>query len=265
MAAGYVLFRRLLTRYALILVLVLGSVLAIAHGTAHFKSVSLQITRPVFTIPYWNWQSTVSLALPLMIVSLTDQLFPGMAILRVSVYQTPARPILMITGAVSTLVALFGGIAVVIAASTAALCTGTDAHRDPEKRYIAGIANGVFYLLSGIFAGTDVLLFAALPKAFVAVLAGLALLGPTLSNLIALVQDEQPREASFITFVATASGMSFLAWICILGHRHRLVDPSRLGRDGQTEAQLAAGRTTVETNFPPTTVEPAMVMPCKAP
>jgi len=98
-------------------------------------------------------QSTVSLALPLVLVSLTGQFLPGLAILRVSGYQTPARPVLMITGAVSMVVALFGGITVVIAAITAALCTGADAHRDPNKRYIAGIANGFFYLLGGIFCG----------------------------------------------------------------------------------------------------------------
>lgn len=228
MVAAYVIFRRLLPRYALIVVLVLGSIFAVVHGTAHFESVSLQITRPEFIVPHWTLQSTVSLALPLVLVSLTGQFLPGLAILRVSGYQTPARPVLMITGAVSMVVALFGGITVVIAAITAALCTGADAHRDPNKRYIAGIANGFFYLLGGIFAGTVVLLFAALPKGFVAVLAGLALLGATLSNLIALVQDEQHREASFITFVATASGMSFLGlgsafWGIVIGSLAHLV------------------------------------------
>jgi benzoate membrane transport protein len=80
------------------------------------------------------------------------------------------------TGLASVLVAFTGGITIVIAAITAALCTGTDSHRDPQRRYVAGIANGLFYLIGGTFAGTVVMLFAALPNAFVAVLAGLALL-----------------------------------------------------------------------------------------
>ncbi|BDC45235.1 hypothetical protein PTKU15_85320 [Paraburkholderia terrae] len=66
------------------------------------------------------------------------------------------------------------------------------------------------------------MLFAALPSAFVAVLAGLALLGAIATNVIGLVQDEAHREASLIKFVATASNMSFLGlgaafWGIVLG------------------------------------------------
>jgi benzoate membrane transport protein len=146
---------------------------------------------------------------PLVIVSLTGQFLPGFAILRASGYHTPSRPVLIGTSLASMLVACTGGITIVIAAITAALCTGPDAHRDPARRYVAGIANGLFYLVGGTFAGTVVMLFAALPNAFVAVLAGLALLGAIAANIVGLVHDEAHREASFITFVATASGMSF--------------------------------------------------------
>ena len=109
----------------------------------------------------------------------------------------------------SLLVACFGGVTIVVAAITAALCTGKDAHEDPDKRYVAGIANGVFYLLGGLFSGAIVLLFAALSKALVAILAGLALIGAITTNLLAVLQDEEQREAAMITFLATASGMSY--------------------------------------------------------
>jgi benzoate membrane transport protein len=42
------------------------------------------------------------------------------------------------------LTAPFGGITTVLAAITAALCTGKEAHADPARRYVAGVANGVF-------------------------------------------------------------------------------------------------------------------------
>ncbi|SAK51350.1 benzoate membrane transport protein [Caballeronia fortuita] len=72
------------------------------------------------------------------------------------------------------------------------------------------------------------LLFAALPNAFVAVLAGLALLGAITANVVGLVQDEAHREASFIAFIATASNMSFLGlgsafWGIVLGALAHLV------------------------------------------
>lgn len=222
MIASYIVFRRLWPRYSIVLVLLAGIALAVLTGGTNLSSLSLKLATPVFITPEWTWDSTLSLALPLVLVSLTGQFLPGMAILKVSGYNTPARPLLVGTSMASVVVALFGGINVVIAAITAALCTGKDAHEDPSRRYVAGIANGVFYLVGGLFAGTIVLLFTALPKEFIAVLAGLALVGAISSNVVGTVQDEENREAAVITFLATASNMSFLGlgsafWGVVIG------------------------------------------------
>lgn len=123
-------------------------------------------------------------------------------------YHQPTRPILAGTALISIFTAFFGGISVVLAAITAAICTGKDAHPDPDKRYVAGIANGVFYLIGGTFAGTIVLLFSAVPPALVASLAGLALIGAIMSNIKLLAESPRHIEAAIITFLATASGMS---------------------------------------------------------
>lgn len=222
MVAAYILFKRLLPRYCIVLVLVCGAVLAVLLGQTHLGGVSLSLATPMFIRPEWTLGTTLSLAIPLVMVSLTGQHLPGMAVLRVSGYDTPARPIITATSLASIAVAFFGGITIVIAAITAALCTGKDAHDDPAKRYVAGIANGVFYLIGGLFGSTIVLLFATLPKEFVAVLAGLALIGAIVANVQGTVQEEDHREASMITFLATASGMSFIGlssafWGVVIG------------------------------------------------
>lgn len=209
MIVTYIVFRKILPRYAIVLVLLIGALIAMLTGVLNLSTVELHVTTPVWTAPEWTWQSTLSFTIPLIIVSLTGQFLPGMAILKLSGYQTPTKPILAVTGIASLLVAFFGGITIVIAAITAALCTGKDAHEDADRRYIAGIANGVFYLIGGLMAGTIVALFTSLPKEFVAVLAGLALLGAITTNVLAVVQEEEHREASMITFLATASGMTF--------------------------------------------------------
>ena len=209
MIVTYIVFRKILPRYAIVLVLLIGALIAMLTGVLNLSTVELHVTTPVWTAPEWTWQSTLSFTIPLIIVSLTGQFLPGMAILKLSGYQTPAKPILAVTGIASLLVAFFGGITIVIAAITAALCIGKDAHEDADRRYIAGIANGVFYLIGGLMAGTIVALFTSLPKEFVAVLAGLALLGAITTNVLAVVQEEEHREASMITFLATASGMTF--------------------------------------------------------
>lgn len=204
----YLLFRRWLPRYCLVILLLASLALAVVLEDVSLTGVSFALATPVFIAPAWSWGATLSLAVPLFLVSVTGQFFPGMAILRSSGYTTPARPIIITTSLVSVVVALFGGITIVIAAITAALCTGKDAHEDPGKRYVAGIANGVFYLLGGCFAGTIILLFTTLPKALIVILAGLALLGAIASSLSTAVAEADHREASVITFLSTASGMT---------------------------------------------------------
>ncbi|MDI5984022.1 benzoate/H(+) symporter BenE family transporter [Halomonas sp. M4R5S39] len=210
MIIAYLVFKRLNPRYSLILLLIVGVVLAVVLEGASLHGVSIRLAEPAFIRPDWTWNATLSLAIPLVLVSLTGQFLPGMAILRTSGYATPARPIVTITSLTSFGTAFFGGITTVVAAITAAICTSKEAHEDPDKRYVAGVANGVFYLVGGTFAGTIVLLFTSLPGEFVAVLAGLALIGAITSNVSAFAAHKDHLEASVITFIATASGISFL-------------------------------------------------------
>lgn len=210
MLAGYLVFKRLWPRYHVVAVLALGLALTAALGQWSQRGLTWQLTVPQFITPAWSWASSLSLALPLVLVSLSGQFLPGMAILRSAGYATPARPILAVTSLGALLTAPFGGITTVLAAITAALCTGREAHAEPSRRYVAGLANGVFYLLAGSLGGSLIALFLALPPALVAVLAGLALLGAIGANLSALVQDAAHREAGLITFLATASGLNFL-------------------------------------------------------
>ena len=222
MVAAYLLLKRFVPRYCMVLVLLVGIGLAVGIGGADLSGVKLSLATPQFIAPTFTWSATLSFALPLILVSLTGQFLPGMAILHGSGYPTPARPILAATSIASVIVAFFGGITIVIAAITAALCTGKDAHEDPSKRYVAGIANGAFYLIGGFCGATIVSLFTLLPKEFVAVLAGLALIGAITANLMGTITQEDHREASVITFLATASGMSFMGlgsafWGVVIG------------------------------------------------
>lgn len=222
MILAYLVFRRWAPRYSVMLLLVAGVLLAIVTDATHFSGIELQLVAPQFIAPAWSWSSTFSLALPLVLVTLTGQYLPGMAVLKTSGYATSVRPIMTVNSVVSLAVACTGGITIAIAAITAAMCTGPDAHEDPKRRYVAGIANGVFFLLAGLCGGSIVMLFAALPNELVVTLAGLALLGPIMANLAGIVVADDHREAAVITFLATASGMSFLGlgsafWGIVIG------------------------------------------------
>ena len=235
MLLSYVVFRRLFPKYTLVLLLIAGVVLAVVLEGASLSGVRWSIAVPQFIAPEWNLGSTLSLAIPLVLVSLTGQFLPGMAILQGAGYPVRAKPIIGVTSLVSLPMAFFGGITTVVAAITAAICTGKDAHEDPSRRYVAGVFNGVFYLVGGLFAGTIVSLFTSLPAAFVAVLAGLALLGAIAGNLFAALEDASHREASLITFIVTASGMSLFGlssafWGVVIGYGCYLVLNGSAGR-----------------------------------
>lgn len=206
----FLIAKRFTPRYVMIWVLALGVALSLALGEINAVAVDFSLTVPQFITPHWTWGSTLNLAIPLILVSLTGQYLPGMAIMRLNGYDMPAKPLISVTSVASILVACVGGITIVLASITAALCLGKDAHERKDKRYIAGVANGLFYILGGLFAGSIVMLFSLLPKELVAALAGLALLGAIGSNISMAIQEEAHRDSALITFLATASGMNFL-------------------------------------------------------
>lgn len=227
----FLIAKRLMPRYTMIWVLAAGVLLSLILGKMNPVDVSFSLAIPQWISPEWTWNSTLNLALPLILVSLTGQFLPGMAIMKLSGYDTPAKPIISVTSIASLAVACVGGITIVLASITAALCMGQDAHELKEKRYIAGIANGIFYILGGLFAGSIVMLFSLLPKELVAALAGLALLGAIATNISVAMRNDSQRDAALITFLATASGMHFLGlssvfWgICIGVIAHFILTP----------------------------------------
>lgn len=210
MFASYLLFKRLSPRYAILSVLIVGCAVAGLLGELNASALTLALAEPHFTAPQWSWHAVLNIGLPLALVSLTGQYVPGMAVMRSAGYDTPARPILAVTAIGSVLFAPFGSHGFNLAAITAAICTGREAHEQPGKRYIAGIACGLFYILMGTFGATLASVFAALPRELIAALAGLALFGAIMTGMAGAMADEKQREPALITFLVTASGMSFL-------------------------------------------------------
>ena len=206
----YLLARRWLPRYAVVAPLLLGVGVAAARGMVSFDEVDLVVATPEFVAPVLSSQAMISVALPLFVVTMASQNVPGLTVLRASGYQTPSSPMIGWTGVATVLLAPFGGYALNLATITAAICTGREAHENPQKRYTAAVAAGVFYLLVGIFGATVAALFSAFPVELILAIAGLALLGTIGNGLASALQDEQQREAALITFLVTASGVSLL-------------------------------------------------------
>ena len=207
---SYALLKRFTSRFAVVGILVIGLAMLVVQGRIDFSSVHLSLAEPIFEVPQFSLNALLGVALPLFIITLTGQYMPGMLVLRHDGFKTRADPILVTTGLGSLLMAPFGSHAFNVAAITAAICTGPDAHPDPRKRYIAGLACGLFYILVGTFGVTLATLFMVLPKAFITTLAGLALLGAIGGSLANAMADARTRETALITFLATAANVTLL-------------------------------------------------------
>jgi len=189
-------------------VLLLGVAIAGLQGRLQFGAVQWGLATPVFTMPVFSLSALVGIALPLFVVTMASQNLPGVAAQRANGYVTPVSPVITTTGIASLVLAPFGGYALNLAAITAAICMGREAHEDPAQRWKASAAAGVFYIGFGLLGGALVALIADFPKALVLAVAGLALLGTIGAGLATAMKDEGEREAALITFVVTASGLT---------------------------------------------------------
>jgi benzoate membrane transport protein len=209
MISIFLVAKRMCPRYAVPLVLLAGVLFCFSQQQLDFSQVELGLVPLVWVAPAWSWSAILGVGVPLFVVTMTSQNIPGLAVLRSSGYQTPVSPLLSWTGLITLVSAPFGNFSINLAAITAAICSGPEAHPDPAKRYTAGIAAGVFYLMTGLAGATVVALFAAFPTELIATVAGLALLGTIAANLATATIDVQHRDAAILTLLITASGVSF--------------------------------------------------------
>ncbi|WP_433128338.1 benzoate/H(+) symporter BenE family transporter [Micromonospora sp. CA-240977] len=207
---GWLLLHRFARRWAVPGALLVAVVaIALTAPPAGLTGAALAPSITV-TAPAWNASALIGLALPLFLVTMAAQNVPGMAVLAGYGYRPPFGAALRATGLASLLAAPAGGHAVNLAAITAALAAGPDAHPDPERRWVASVTAGIGLALLGLGAGVATTLVAVAPPILIEAVAGLALLGALATALAAAVSDPATREAAVVTFVVTASGVTLI-------------------------------------------------------
>ncbi|MFI5954881.1 benzoate/H(+) symporter BenE family transporter [Cryptosporangium sp. NPDC051539] len=165
-----------------------------------------------FTAPVFSLTAIVSIAIPLFLVTMAGQNVPGMTVLATYGYRPPLRSALVATGLASAAGAPFGGHAVNLAAITAALAAGPDAHPDPQRRWIASVTAGSGLAVLGLGSGLATALVVLAPPVLIEAVAGLALLAALASALTSALSSASSvaggREAAIVTFVVTGSGVT---------------------------------------------------------
>ena len=209
LALAFLLLRLWKPMLAVPITVIAGVAGAFATGTPVEALPAFAITPLEWTTPLFDFQTMIGIGLPLYLVSMASQNLPGFAVMRMAGYPPPVSAALGVTGGASVLLAPFGSHAITMAAITAALCSGTDCHPDPKKRWLVAPPYLVLYSALGLVSGSFVALLAALPAPIFTTLAGLALLSPLIGALQGMAKDPGDIDAAAIAFLVTASNVSF--------------------------------------------------------
>lgn len=209
-------------KYSLLLMLLAGAVYATFSGSLHFETLSWQWPTLEWVTPRFQWQTLVSLGIPLFLVTMSTQNIPGVAVLHSHGYHPPVSPIIATTGIATMVFAPLGAFMLNLAAISAAICMTPDVDANPTQRYKAILVNGVMNFGVALMGGMVVMLFGALPKALLLTLAGIAILGTLIGNLVTALSDSDTREAAIFTLLASASGIQLAGissafWGLLLG------------------------------------------------
>lgn len=222
MLLAWLVLKVIAPRYAVIAAMLVGIAIALVKGDIVTDGVNLSPVLPAFIAPHFSLAHSISIALPLFLVTMASQNAPGIATMKASGYSLPVSPLIVFTGLLALLFSPFGVYSICIAAITAAICQSPEAHPDANRRWLAAAAAGVFYILAGVFGGSVTGLMAALPVSWIQMLAGLALLGTISGSLFQALHNEAERDAAIVTFLVTASGLTVLGvgsafWGLIVG------------------------------------------------
>ncbi|WP_207455254.1 benzoate/H(+) symporter BenE family transporter [Azospirillum sp. SYSU D00513] len=211
-------FARLYAVPAAVLV-ALGAMMLDAPGQALPADLWPRLT---FVAPVFTLETVIGLSVPLFIVTMASQNIPGLTVLASYGFHPRVGPPFLVTGAASSIAALFGSPAVNFAAITAAICAGPDADPNPARRWQAAAMCGVGHLLLTGLAAVTATVVTQSPPILIEAVAGLALIGAFGSAMLGAVQSEEYRTPAVMTLLVTASGLSLFGigsafWGLLLG------------------------------------------------
>lgn len=222
MFATYLIARKFFPVMRMLLVLIVGVAVSVYFGMFKAGEVQFLMTEFKFVAPEFSFTAFLSLSIPLFIVTMASQNLTGLAVMKNYQYHPPISKLMTGLGVTNMITAFFGGFKINLAAITAAIAMGPEAHPDRDRRYVAAVISGVIYIIIGLFAGTVTSLFAAFPKEMIAAIAGFALLATVASGLEKALSEPKQKEAAFVTFIIAASGVTAFGinsafWALIIG------------------------------------------------
>lgn len=190
---------------ALLTVLLLSYIM----GSFQFEAAESYFILPQLIFPTFSSASIVSLSIPLALIIICTENAQATGVLRAEGYQPPVRSFAIYGSIIGFFASLFGAHAINVAGPMTAICAAKEAG-EKNERYKAAVANGVLFMLFGLFASLIVPFIIAIPSLAITVIAGLAMIGVLLSSLKNAFSSNQFQMGAFFAFIIGMSGIQFL-------------------------------------------------------
>ncbi len=156
---------------------------------------------PNVYVPRFSWPAMVELVVPLAITVLVVQNGQGIAILTAAGHKPPVNAITVACGAGAIVSGFFGAVSTCLTGPVNAIVSSAG---ENERHYTAAVFVGVLALAFGLVAPLFTRLLFGAPKAFIATLAGLAMLR-VLQTAFTVSFRDRCTFGALITFIVTVA------------------------------------------------------------
>ncbi|MDM0107176.1 benzoate/H(+) symporter BenE family transporter [Variovorax sp. J22R24] len=167
---------------------------------------AIELVRPVVRMPAWSWSAMVELVVPLAVTVLVVQNGQGIAVLKSAGHEPPVNAVTAACGIGAMLSAAVGAVSTCLTGPTNAIITGSG---ERPRHYSAAIFTGILAMAFGLMSPAFTRLMLHLPKAFIMVLAGLAMLRILQSAFMTAFKDRFTL-GSLVAFLVTAADLAVL-------------------------------------------------------
>lgn len=187
--------------------LIVGALMIAVRGEFDARGAELlALARPNLYAPAFSWQAMLELVVPLAVTVLVVQNGQGIAVLRAVDHQPPVNAITAACGAGSLVTAMVGSVSTCLTGPVNAIISASGEH---HRHYTAGIMVGVLSLAFGPLSPVFTRLLLAAPGAFIAALAGLAMLR-VLQTAFTISFGGRFTLGALVTFLMTVADVPIL-------------------------------------------------------
>ena len=185
--------------------LIIGAVAVALLGTFNPAGAgALGLAQPNLYVPVFSWRAMVELVVPLAITVLVVQNGQGFAVLTAAGHQPPINAITVACGVGAAIAAFVGTVSTCLTGPVNAIISGSG---QKERHYTAGLAVGVLALVFGLLSPVFTHLMLDTPPAFIAALAGLAMLR-VLQTAFSVAFKDRFTFGALMTFIVTVANVA---------------------------------------------------------